>query len=388
LVHGGIVGPDQLALLLALLALGCALHAFHSGGGGPSRWIVTAGLLAGAAVSAKEPYFLTTVILAVWAFVAIGSKKRALRFAAILCCTTLLVFALEHAFFRIWTGDWLYRYRALTTTYGTGPLSVTPLSLGRFTYYSNALLNPAVSGMLGPLAVLGAVAVLRGIPHRGIILLWSAAFFVFLQFGSTGLSTYKPLPLQLRYMHPIIILLFIPVGVMLRDLARHRPLRVTGAVTLLALLSIHALAIARDQSGGLYYSDIPRSVRHGIHLQAQGLVSTMTLPADALRRLPVDMRRAVTGWTTVTLLDGLDQEDTDALVTSEAFLLPHVLELKVLDHATLDVLDSLRQSRRVEQVLAAATPLDRLLHAAPLSIVARRARFTRVGALYWRTGAD
>ncbi|MGH7341099.1 MAG: hypothetical protein ACREKH_11460, partial [Candidatus Rokuibacteriota bacterium] len=84
-------------------------------------------------------------------------------------------------------------------------------------YYFRSLLHPrSQAGLLGPLWLLGVgISLVRPNRSRGLLLLWSLPFFLYLQFGSMSLTSYQPVWKTLRYLTP----LFAPWSLLVAALA-------------------------------------------------------------------------------------------------------------------------------------------------------------------------
>src|SRR5207249_881952 len=183
LTYGGGIDPDQLGVLVALVAGGMALRALRAPPGKGRLYLVAAGVLCGVAASVKEPYALLPVVVGLWAFREIRPPRAALGRVVAIGAVALCTFALEYPFFRVWTGDWLYRHRALAVVYGPGGTitAETRLSLGTLIYYPReVLLNPAVTGLFGWLLLIAALRALRRVSESQVIALWIICFFAFL----------------------------------------------------------------------------------------------------------------------------------------------------------------------------------------------------------------
>jgi len=389
LTYGGIVFPDELAALLALIAGGAAITGLRAPSGSGYVSIVTAGVFTGLAISVKEPYLLLPIIFGFWALWQIRPVRPALLRVALIGLVASCTFALEYPFFRLWTGDWLYRHRALHTVYGAGGLvtrEVPNWYPGLSLYYlRDVLFNPNESGLFGWLLLIAALRVLRTVKESRFIVCWSLGFFAFLQFGSTTLTRYQPLPMQPRYVHPFVILLFIPFGLWIVALSRSVHLRRLGTALFVGGIVVQGISIAEIASArGLYFDTFPRAVEQTLSMQARGAIGPVAVLKPVHDRLPPDLRQRIRSWPKIDVLTGLPAVELQQLQRARiALLMPNGvdrLQSPTVNYAELE--RWLLNNARAAVVEDGRTFLDRFWLSTRIALLSRRATSVPVGHLY------
>ncbi len=388
LVSAGAVVPDQLAALLALLAGGAAITALRAPPGKGRLALVSAGVLSGVAVSVKEPNALLPIIFGLWAWWEIRPIRAAAERVVVIGLIALCTFALEYPFFRIWTGDWLYRHEALSQVYGPGGALAAQRHVywGTFVYYlRGVLLNPAIAGMFGWLLLIAALRAPRHVREAKFIGVWSLCFFVFLQFGSTTLKQYQPLPMQARYVAPMIIWLFVPLGRWLADLTVSAPVGPLGVAVLLGGVSLQGvMAVEARAADGIGFAGLPRSVERTLAMRAEGVIGAVALPDTVERRLPPDLRQQTVDWPKINLAAGItDAELCRFREQGIALLLP--LDLAKLPSVADEYgplatwLDARARNLAVADGL---TFIDRFLLRSRIATLQRRATTVTIANIY------
>jgi hypothetical protein len=390
LSYAGMVLPDQLGVLLALLGVGLSLEALRAAEG-ETKWLrlIGAGILCGLAVSVKEPYALVPVILGLWVLLEIRPLRAGLERVAIIGAVAVGTFALEYPFFRLWTGDWLYRHHVLQVVYGPDGRAMAGerFTFGTLIYYPrDVLFNPAVCGLFGWLLLIAAIYALRRVREAKFIVVWSIAFFVFLQYGSTTLSRYQPLPMQPRYVHPMIILLFIPLGRWLADVADSAPFGRIGCALLLAAVSLQGMiAVEADAAQGLYSANLPRAVERTLAMQGNEPPCRVALPEVVNAHIPPDLRKRTDCWPKIELSGSFSAVDFAQLRERHiALLIPNDLVRVSSPVGRYPVLVSwLDQHARRVPVEDGETFLDRFYLATGIKILQRRATSVVIARLYF-----
>ncbi len=384
LLTSGLVAPDRLALLCGLLATGCAYDALRA----PPRQgllkLLLACICTALAVSAKESSFVLPIIFGVWALWRVRPLKTALTRAVLIGAGSVAVFSLEHVFFHLWTGDWAYRYHAASAIYGN-PATAMPLGLREFVYYiAHFLISPKVLGLCGWVMLVAVLRTFGKLREPHLILIWSLCFFLFMQYGSSSLSHYHPVPKQWRYMLPMVILLLIPVGRWTIDLYRSSVVGRAGTVLLTAGILICGIILANERAAERMYSeDSIRCLTIAQQMQQRGELRDITLPNWVARGTALDLQAGIAGWETIDLSDGLQREEAKRLAARDAVLLvPNVMwHHKRNDIAYMAARDDLtRHAQTAEPISDWRSPLDRLF--ARLGPLRRLARQTPIGQCY------
>jgi len=389
LTYAGMVLPDEFAVLLVLLAAGLALAALRAPEQQPKPLhLIAAGILCGVAVSVKEPYALVPAILGIWALWEIRPLRVALRRSVAIGVISVTTFALEYPFFRLWTGDWMYRHHVLRGIYGPGGKISTEehVTSSSLLYYSRGvLLNPAICGLFGWLLLIGALYALRKVKEAKFIAIWSVAFFLFLQFGSTTISRYQPLPMQPRYALPIVVLLFIPLGKWLADVVGSPQFGPVGTALLLAALTLQGvMAVDADAAQGLYSANIPRAVQRTLGMARIELPCGIALPKALVSYLPPDLKIRTDCWSKLELNQHLDISELGQLRDRHiAILIPN--DLARIPSAQTDypvLMTWLNQNAVSVPVADGVAFLDRFYLATGISALKRRAKTAVIAKLY------
>jgi hypothetical protein len=390
LTYGGFLSPDQLGLALALSALAFFLSSLGNGEVRSTLWSAfAAGVFTGLAYSVKEPYLLLLGLFALWSLYRLGFDRGLMLRGFAIGLGFLVLTILEVAFFASWTGDGLYRYRV--TTGGLNAAPVAGITFGSFLYYlRDVVASFAVSGMYGWMLAIGLIASLDEVKENRLILLWTAVFFVFLQFASTSTQEYRPLPMQPRYVGPIVVLLFFPLGRTLVRLAGTSPLRGPGTIVLATAVLIHGIGITRGRlAEGVYLFDVVSSaieVQYDSRLRGLVAMRSVLVPHGFLVRLPLDLKPADFPWEELPekALGG----DLAARVTPTCrcvLVMPRVWSEEAVPRLARSELQSTEIRRPI-------THADRLLASAPRSWGWLGERLNRaavervVGRLYYSTG--
>ncbi len=384
LLTSGLVAPDRLALLCGLLALGCAHDALLAPPRQGRLKLLLACICTALAVSAKETSFVLPIIFGVWALWRVRPLKTALARAVLIGAGSVAVFSLEFVFFHLWTGDWAYRFHAAGALY-SDPTTAMPLGLREFVYYlAQFLVNPKVLGLCGWVMLVAVLRTFGKLREPHLILIWSLCFFLFMQYGSSSLTHYHPVPKQWRYMLPMVILLLIPVGRWTIDLYRSSVVGRGGTVFLTAGILICGIILANERAAERMYSeDSIRCLTIAQKMQQRGALGDIALPNWVARGTALDLRAGIVGWETVDLSDGLQREEDKRMAARDAVLLvPDVMwHHKRNDLAYMTARNDLtRHTQTAVAILDWRSPLDRLF--ARLGPLRRLARHTAIGHCY------
>ncbi len=384
LLCSGLVVSDHLGVLLGLLSAGLTFEALTSRSGGVALRGLGAGCSMALAVSAKEVYVILPVLYLIWAVGWVRPLPAALRRLVGIGLLAAAVFALEHVFFWAWTGDWAYRYHAVARVY-TPQRSAQHIGLRELLYYPMQLLgNTGVCGAFGWLLCAAMFRTFGKLRDAHFVVLWTLGFFVFMQYGTSSLHHYQALPKQWRYMQPMVVMAFIPLGHWMVWWWRSRALGRCGTGLISAGIMLSGVAAASQRSAEGFYSEqslrclaLARSQETGTRW------SRVVLPQWVARGTALDLAEQIRGWPKLDLSDGLDAGET-ALLQSEgtALLVPEVLWHH--KHAEPGYVESRRQltgrarSRPLEDW---ASPLDRVLGSVPP--LRRFAHTAIIGRYYW-----
>jgi hypothetical protein len=379
--------PDQLGVLLALVGGGLAVKALRAAPSMERGSLIASGVLIGLAASVKEPYVFVPAILGIWTLMEIRPLKPGIMRVMLVGCVALMTFALELPFFRAWTGDPMYRGHAIQSVYGAGGLITeeTTMGWGDLVYYPKSVFfNPAVNGLFGWLTLIAVARSLPQMREARFIVLWSVVFFVYLQWGSTTLARYQPLPMQPRYSQPMIILLFLPLGRWLLDLAKSPSFGTIGTVVLLAGVTLQGVLVAQESSArGLYSADLPRAIERTFALQAEGAVGRVALPEEVSERLPPYLVTRTESWPKVSMKADPDDWKTHSDEMPLIVLVPHHMAIMSQTRAHYPRVTSwLGQHARVIPVDEGRTFLDRAFLASGVEVLQRQAVRVIIAGLY------
>ncbi len=385
LLTSGLVAPDRFALLLGLLAVGCADGALRAAAGKGRLQLVLASVFTGLAVSAKEPSVILPIIFIVYAVWRVRPVGPALARAVLMGALSVGVFALEHLFFHVWTGDWAYRYHAINAIY-SDPALVRAIDFKELVFYlAHLLANPAVMGLFGWLMLIALLRTFGKLREPGLIVIWSICYFLFLQYGSTSLQEYHPMPKQWRYMLPIVILLTIPLGCWTIELFRSATLGKIGTLLLVCGVFVSGLLGANERAAERFYSeDSIRCLAIARRHADDG--HSIAVPKWVVDGTALEFRAMVRDWETVDLSDGLQREEAKRIAARDALLLvPNVMWHHKRDEPSyMKLRDELTRHANVEPILDWRSPLDRLIsHIAVLKPLAKRiviGRYYRIDA--------
>ncbi|MHC4064024.1 MAG: glycosyltransferase family 39 protein, partial [Planctomycetota bacterium] len=277
LIYDGIVFPDHFGLLWMLLVLGAFLKALTSRNPRRWLWIVLGGVALAVAVSARE----TAVIVgAVLVLVGVCARRwRRARIGLAICGVGLLVFMLEFPVLRAATGDWLYRLHAAAQSFGEGGMHVQRWRWAKALFYpATLMLRQDLVSIYGWLLIGGFRWALVNRRRYGLVLIWTIAVWLFLEYGSTSLQSHRPMPKDPRLMGPVTVLLFIPLAELVTLLlaragsARWAVWAVMGGVV------FNGIFTANQNTRPLYWADHPRALRAALALRAQGGCPPLVLP--------------------------------------------------------------------------------------------------------------
>ncbi len=363
LLTSGLLAPDRLALLLALLAAGCAYDALRADSGQGHTRLILAGIFTGLAVSAKEPSVILPIIFGVWALWRVRPLKTAIARAVLIGAVSVGVFGLEHVFFYFWTGDWAYRYHALSALYGNAAGNRV-ISLRNYLYYpAQILANPKVMGMYGWVMLIALLRTYGKLKEPHIILVWSLCYFLFMQYGSSSFEQYRPLPKQWRYMHPMVILLLIPLGRWTIELFRSNAMGKIGTVLLTVGILISGVLAANGRAAEGLYSESSLRCLAIAQKQIAGTAKKIVLPDWVARGTALELEARIENWPRVDLSDGLQVQEAKLLAQpNTALLVPEIMWHHKHDHeAYVRLKHQLSRHAEAEPIEDWRSPLDRLV---------------------------
>ena len=377
LLLSGVLTPDRFALLVAMVSTGLVHDALTGQRGRRTLKLIAAGALAGIAASAKELYILLPIIYALWTLWQVRPIAPAVLRVVAIAMVAAAVFSLEFAFFGWWTGDWLYRAHVITGVYGGTAIAHVPRTGTRdlFYYPAQMLTNPGTVGLFGWLMVIAVLWSLRRLSQFALPLLWSLAFFLFLQYG--------PVSKQWRYMMPMVILLFVVLGQWLATLYGSRRLPKPAFVATMVLVVAVGLFAANRRAAERFYSeDMPRAVAAIDAMLADGELDTVAVPAWVRARFGPEARSRIEPWPVVTLADPIAMAAATTPAPADTpVLVPNIMWFHRRSEPPIAALRQwLDTTARWEPVTYWRSPFDRLVaQVKPLRGLARR---TEIGRLY------
>lgn len=392
LLISGMVAPDHLALLFALISAGLAYDGLLAPKGKGLSKLIGAGAGVGLAVSAKETYILLPIIFGLWALWRIRPLGSTIPKLAVIGFIALAIFGLEYPFFHAWTGDWLYKHKSLAAVYGDGgrwqggPVSGVK---GLVYYPAQMLFNPSTFGLFGWLLVIGVVMALGKFRESGFIVVWSACFFLFLQYGSTSLLHYTPIPKQWRYINPMVVLLFLPAGRWLSEVYISSIMGRAATVILTLGIGVNGILAANNRAAEqLFNESVPRSVQTVRTMQMEGKCEEVVIPQWSADVLDFESRKAIQDWQRVDLSDGLSVEEMTLLTDKQiALLIPEIMWWHMSKEATAQQLRQwLNRNAKMYPVQDWRSPIDRLL--ARVGLLRSMAQKAVIGHLYYLDPCD
>jgi len=204
------------------------------------------GLLSGAAIGlgylVKEPAALVVGAFALGGLIKLAQGDRSAWLYALPVCGFAAIFAAETAVHFALTGELLHRFRGIALYQGEAVLrSEQERRLQSFWLYPrNMFLVLNQVGLLFYLLVsVGVIALLRRWQTPLLVVLWLLIPFLYLEFGSTSLTSYNPLPKQPRYLDPLTAPATILLGLWLTQYLRSRNARAAGLAW--GLLGLYAI---------------------------------------------------------------------------------------------------------------------------------------------------
>jgi hypothetical protein len=218
-------------------------------------WALATGVVLGLAVSVKEPACWAGPVFAIH----LANRRPGLRawLAALgmMVLGGLLVLGVEVALFWLWTGDPLYRFRAVAE----GMKRIEPSqTLSAFSLREAAFYLIAASNARDAFGIhfyLVTVAVLLGLNRRNraleFPLVWCLVFGLFLSVGSLSLRQYIMPPHRPRYFLPVAVMGCSIAAMELVEVCRRLEIQrwvVAAGAVLLAALSFRA-ALVDEPSG-------------------------------------------------------------------------------------------------------------------------------------------
>jgi 4-amino-4-deoxy-L-arabinose transferase-like glycosyltransferase len=215
-LYGGILVPE--AVLQPALLAAALLYVVADQRSSP-RLAGLSGVAFGLAFLVKEP-----AVFVLAAFVLFGLLQRRYRLAIALAAGAALVAGTEFALLYWATGDPFFIHSAMKV-HNAGMqrwAQTLDLPYRLFKYYPRILLVPsAFVGLHGLIATAAAVyGLLRWKkPVYGLLLLWAAIPFLYLNFGSSSFREYMPLPAAHRYLLVIFPPLLLLAGLGLAGVA-------------------------------------------------------------------------------------------------------------------------------------------------------------------------
>lgn len=311
---GTILLPEPLAGFYALLGVLCYLYALTRGG----AWWVIAGLLMGIAYLAKEPALFVGgafLLHALWA--------RQWRGAVLFALGVATIGAIEHAYYVLERGDILFRprstelYSATRHSGGFFP-RMRDLPHRLFVKYPEAMLVPDLRFGLHSLAgLLWAGAALASRPRRGfgMLVLWAALPWLYLNFGTWSFQRYMPIPTEPRYIEIIYPPIMLLSAVLLsRALAAGPMIARSAAVALAVVMAVGTGAglATRGQTADAREMNVLREIVRAAQAQ----------PSQTIYTDVVDWRLALTVFDASLVSESADT--ATIVLTRDALGLPTV----------------------------------------------------------------
>jgi len=335
--YSGTILPEPLVTLFAFLATWAFQGAIDGGQGKVVSMAFAAGVLAGLAYSVKDTGILVAPLLLLYLAV-FYLRRRPFRvlFTIGAACVAGFVLAALLESLTLWllTGDFAYRYHAISQTHN----SVLPPALDFVDFvrrgwwnFSMVLDQPLALG-LPILTFFGAWCFcLFRRPALRIFAFVGLGLVLYSLFGTSSFTRLMNLPFQERY-----ATLFFPFGAICLAACvaslLGRPRTGTAATALIVAGSLWAgLAVASPRAGTLYFTENLRNAVLAIDSVPEGQVAAPEFLCTQLRRVgPVRMKKRL------------------ECLPHEATLVPEGLEILVLPtHGLMADLDQFSGSERL-----------------------------------------
>ncbi len=236
IIYSTTLYPDLPASFFLGLSILVFIKAFNHKGNTALFSFLVSGIILGAAYLIKEVVLLAVLIYAVIVIDGLKNKKS-IRWVSFFVLGLTLVIVAEALYLRLIYGVWINSLIA-TSHLQSGILSfvayekemaglsrylywmfVSPYQTGFFFYALIICAGFLIFKKFTPLEKGAASAQtervrnsLTGSPRKNIVMAWFLVFFLFLQFGSSSLSHYAPLPKQPRYLLFIAMPMFLIIG--------------------------------------------------------------------------------------------------------------------------------------------------------------------------------
>jgi 4-amino-4-deoxy-L-arabinose transferase-like glycosyltransferase len=245
------------------------------------RATVALGALAGACIGlaylTKEPALFVAPALFIDA-----ALRRRWRQALGIAAGVAAVIAAEHAYYLATTGDLLFRFHSVAAhNLGNAPRYDDGVGLAYrlFQSYPRMMLVPNLHFGLHSLAalVLSAAALwaLRKDRRAHFLLLWAALPWIYLNFGSSSLTHYVPIPVAPRYIAFAYPALFLLSAWLLAELASKRIWAKQGVVAGVAAVLLVGVVSGQLTRATGYRTDevaVLRAIAQRIEREAPGCV--------------------------------------------------------------------------------------------------------------------
>lgn len=297
LSYAGTLLPEPLVTLFAFLATWAFQRAIDAQRGKVALPAIAAGILGGLAYSVKDTGILVVPLLLLY-LVVFHLRQRSLRslfpIAAFCVSGFVLAVVLEACALWLLTGDFAYRYHAISQTHN----SVLEPAQGIVDFVRRGWWNLAIV-LDEPLAL--------GVPAVAFLAAWGFCLFrrptvrifafvglglaVYSLFGTSSFSRLVNLPFQERY-----ATLFLPFGAICLAAwvvnLLERPRAGSFATALIFVGSLSAgLAVASPRAGTLYFTETLRNAVLAIDTIPEGQVAAPEFLCTQIRRVgPARMR--------------------------------------------------------------------------------------------------
>jgi len=255
LLWSGTLLPDMALSLFMFLSTVAVYHALRHGAGTPFSLLMMGGVLAGLSYAVKDPGILLLPPAAICISIlprddSLG--KRAVSLAAYLG-SFAAIFALLGAVQKWLSGDFLYQAHAVAAVHNKLMPTMSLYNYCRYVWWSIVDIGTNARYILPPMAA-GLVAWCAAIVKPG----WDKVFAItglfvtgYLIFGSTSLIALKPMPMQTRYLAPIMPLAAVSIAAWLADVSTSSPARKAAWIVFMAVFALTSLFGSATRAGQL-----------------------------------------------------------------------------------------------------------------------------------------
>ncbi len=273
LTFSGYLIPDPLLGLFWLLSAVTLICAFERNSTKQYWLLFASGLFAGLGYSAKDTGILIIPVSGL--FILYQSRffgiKKILNCCAVYLVGVLCVWFLECSLLALLSGDFFYKFRALSVVHNNGDVNVATdvynfITVGYWNFM-RSLRWPAPLLMTFVLALVCGIAMLRKRNKYSVIFFITSFIFLYLCFGSSSFSKLVNLPVQSRYFQPLLPLVAICIAASF-SIVENRTFRVT-VISMVAVSIVIGVTFSFKVAGNIFYQSYVHNAILGVSALAE-----------------------------------------------------------------------------------------------------------------------